>query len=122
MKSPHQFGIAFYIRQNKNKSKDYSIYCCIKVCETAPIEICITGGTKKEDWDLGKGRIKQTRDDLIKLSLYLDSIKAKLHDIYLDLKLKEADFSAETIKNIYLRKAASKTMVLPGLMWKPFVR
>ena len=112
MKSPHQFGSAFYIRQNKNKSKDYSIYCCIKVCERAPVEIRIAGGTKKEDWDLRKGRPKQTREDLITLSLYLDSIKAKLHNIYLELKLKEADFSAETIKNIYLGKGNGDLTIL----------
>jgi hypothetical protein len=41
----------------------------------------------RSDWDLRKGRPKQTSDHLIKLSLFLDSIKGRLFEIYLDLKL-----------------------------------
>ncbi len=104
MKSHHSFDVTFYIRQNKNKLRDYSIYCCIKVKNTLPKEICITGGIKKANWDIGKSRLKQSSDELIKLSLYLYKIKAKLLNIYLDLKLTESDISAKIIKNMYQRK------------------
>jgi len=100
----HSFNVSFYIRQNKNKRKDYSIYCCIKVYESRPKELCILGSIKREDWDMGKGMPKQDSDDLTKLSLYLDAIKAKLFNIYLDLKLKGEDVSAQGVKNVYLGK------------------
>ena len=46
----------------------------------------------REDWDIGKGMPKQDSDDLIKLSLYLD------------LKLKGEDVTAQGVKNVYLGK------------------
>lgn len=104
MKTHHPIGVAFYIRQNKNKVRDHSIYCCIKVRDTAPKELCIKRGVKKEDWDIGKGRPQQKNEDLIKLSLFLDAIKAKLLNIYLDIQLNGDVPSAEDIKNIYLGK------------------
>lgn len=112
MHSHYPFGIAFYIRQNRNKNRDYSIYCCIRACETAPKELCISGGINREDWDLRKGRPKQKSDHLIKLSLYLDAVKAKLFDIYLDLKMNEGELSAENIKNIYLGKGTQDYTIL----------
>lgn len=100
----HAFNVSFYIRQNKNKRKDHSIYCCIKVHDDRPKELCIMGSIRREDWDIGKGTPKQSSDDLIKLSLYLDAIKAKLFNIYLDLKLKGEDVTARGVKNVYLGK------------------
>jgi hypothetical protein len=61
-------------------------------------------GIKRSDWDLRKGRPKQSSDHLIKLSLFLDSIKANLFEIYLDLRLSREELSVEKIKNIYLGK------------------
>jgi integrase len=100
----HAFNVSFYIRRNKNKRKDYSIYCCIKVQDNRPKELCIMGSIRREDWDMGKGMPKQSNDDLIKLSLYLDAIKAKSFNIYLDLKLKGEDVTAQGVKNVYLGK------------------
>lgn len=85
MKSFHPFGVSLYIRQNKNIKKDYSVYCCIRVYETSPKELCVASSIKREEWDLRNGRLKQRRDHLIKLSLYLDAVKPKLFDIYLNL-------------------------------------
>ena len=104
MAHSHSLNVSFYIRRNKNKRKDYSIYCCIKVYDERPKELCIMGSIKREDWDMGKGMPKQSNDDLIKLSLYLDTIKAKLFNIYLDVKLRGEDISVQAIKNIYLGK------------------
>ena len=104
MAHSHSLNVSFYIRRNKNKRKDYSIYCCIKVYDDRPKELCIMGSIRREDWDMGKGMPKQDSDDLIKLLLYLDAIKAKLFNIYLDLKLKDELATAESIKNIYLGK------------------
>lgn len=39
------------------------------------------------EWDIGKARPKQETDYLFKLSIYLDTIKAELFNIYLDIKL-----------------------------------
>ena len=47
---------------------------------------------------------KQRSDYLIKLTIFLDTVKAKLLSIFLDLKLIEVEPSAEKIKNIYLGK------------------
>jgi integrase/recombinase XerD len=96
----HSFNVSFYIRRNKNKRKDYNIYCCIKVYDDRPKELCIMGSIKREDWDMGKGMPKQSNDYLIKLSLYLDAIKAKLFNIDLDLKLKGENVSARGVKNV----------------------
>jgi hypothetical protein len=62
------------------------------------------GSIQREDWDMGKGMPKQSNYDLVKLSLYLDGIKAKLFNIYLDLKLKGEDVTAQGVKNVYLGK------------------
>jgi hypothetical protein len=62
------------------------------------------GSIKREDWDLGKGMPRQNSDDLIKLSLYLVAIKAKIFTIYMDLKLRDECVTAEGVKNIYLGK------------------
>jgi hypothetical protein len=98
----HSFNVSFYIRQNKNNRKDYNIYCCLKAQKDKPKELSIMSGIKREDWDMGKGMPKQSSDDLIKLTLYLDTIKSKLFTIYLDLNLKGEEVSAESVKNIYL--------------------
>ncbi len=70
------------------------------------------GSIKREDWDMGKGMPKLKSDDLIKLSLYLDGIKSKLFNIYLDLKLNDEDVTAEGVKNIYLGKGNRNYTVL----------
>jgi integrase/recombinase XerD len=102
--SNHPFNVSFFIRQNRNRKKDYSVYCCIKIPESPPRELCIIGGIKRVEWDLRKGRPKQSSDRLIKLSLYLDSIKARLFEIYLDIRLNQGELSSENIKNTYLGK------------------
>ena len=61
---------------------------------------------------MGKGMPKQSSDDLIKLSLYLDAIKAKLFNIYLDLKLKGEDVSAQGVKKVYLGKGDRNYTIL----------
>jgi integrase/recombinase XerD len=99
------FNVSFYIRRKRNR-KEYCIYCCMKIPEAALTELCIMDGIKRSDWDLRKGRPKQTSDHLVKLSLFLDSIKANLFEIYLDLKLTREELSVEKIKNIYLGKGA----------------
>lgn len=112
MKNPHAFDIGFYIRQNKNKRKDYSIYCCIKVHDHPPKELCILSGINKQDWDMGTGMPQRHNDDLIKLALYLDKIKARLTTIYLDLRLKGDQVSAGAVKNIYLGKENTDYTIL----------
>jgi integrase/recombinase XerD len=82
------------------------------VQEGRPKELCIMGSIKREDWDIGKGMPKQKSDDLIKLSLYLDGIKSKLFNIYLDLKLNDEDVTAEGVKNIYLGKGSRNYTIL----------
>jgi integrase len=77
-----------------------------------PKELSIMSGIKREDRDMGKGMPKQSSDDLIKLSLYLDAIKSKLFTIYLDFKLKGEEVSAESVKNIYLGKGSSDYTIL----------
>lgn len=108
MSPANSFRVYFYIRRNRNKNKDYSIYCCIKVAESAPKEICIQSNIKRENWDLKKGRPKQSNDHLLKLSLYIDS----LFEIYLDLKLNKSEISADRIKNIYLNKQRDEFTLL----------
>lgn len=108
----HHFSISFYIRQNRSIKRDYSIYCCIKVCETPSKEICLAGGIKREEWDLRKGKPKKNSDHLVKLSLYLDTVKAKLYEIYFDLKLNKSELSAEIIKKIYQGKGTNDYTIL----------
>lgn len=112
MTTCNPIAISFYIRQNRNKNKDYSVYCGIKVFKTAPKELCLLSSIKKEEWDLRKGRPKQTSDHLIKFSLYLDTVKAKLFEIYFDLILNKNELNAETIKNIYLGKGTNDYTLL----------
>ncbi|MBO9594109.1 MAG: hypothetical protein J7599_14480 [Niabella sp.] len=112
MKSLSTCSIVFYIRQSKSKRKGYKIYCCIKVGETAPREIVIPGSIKRDEWDLGKGRPKQVRDDLIQLTLFLDSVRGKLYSIYFEAQLKGYEVSADAIKQTYLgRGEQDKTML-----------
>jgi len=82
------------------------------VQEGRPKELCIMGIIKREHWDMGKGMPKQNSDDLIKLSLSLDGIRAKLFNIYLDLKLNGEDVTAEAVKNIYLGKGSRNYTIL----------
>lgn len=103
MASRPSFNVSFYIRRKRNR-KEYCIYCCLKIPGAPPTEMCILDGIKRSDWGLRKGRPKQTSDHLIKLSLFLESIKARLFEIYLDLKLTREELSVEKIKNIYLGK------------------
>jgi integrase/recombinase XerD len=112
MKTVRPFGVSFYIRQNKSVRKGYSVYCCIRVCESSPKELCVVSEVKRDDWDLRKGRPKQRSDYLIKLSVFLEAIKAKLFEIYLDIKLNNDELSAENIKNIYLGKGTHDCTLL----------
>ena len=104
MQNYQSIKIGFYVRQNRNKNRDYSVYCAIKLRNENTKELCFATGIKKDEWDFRKGRPKQTTDYLIKLAIWLDAAKAKLLTIWLDLKMSEADLSAEKIKNIYLGK------------------
>lgn len=106
------FSINFYIRRNRSIKRDYSIYCCIKTSGSSTKELCIVNSIKREEWDLRKGRPKHNTDKLIKLSLYLDTIKAKLFEIYFDLKLNKSELSAEIIKSIYLGKGTNDFTLL----------
>src|SRR5688572_8364815 len=101
------FSINFYIRRNRSIKRDYSIYCCIKTSESSPKELCLVNSIKREEWNLRKGTPKHNNDKLIKLSLYLDTVKAKMFEIYFDLKLNKTELSAEIIKNIYLGKGTN---------------
>lgn len=111
MKAKCPFLVSFYIRKNKNCRRDYSIYCCIKV-EDSTSEVCVVNSLKKDHWDLRKGRPKQTTDELIKLTMYLDMIKTKLSNIYFDLKLSGNGFNSSHIKNIYLGKSGQQISIL----------
>jgi integrase/recombinase XerD len=112
MRNPNAFDVSFYIRQNKNKPKDYGIYCCIKVQDQRPKEMCVLNSIKKQDWDMVNGMPKKHNDDLVKLALYLDKIKTQLITIYLDLRLKGEAVSAGAIKNIYLGKESTDYTIL----------
>lgn len=112
MKNPHFFNVSFYIRQNKNNRKDYGIYCCIKVQDQRPKELCVLNSIRKHGCDRGKGMPKKHSDDLIKLALYLDKIRTKLTAIYLDLRLKSEELSAGAVKNIYLGKEDTEYTIL----------
>lgn len=111
METRPSFNVSFYIRRKRNR-KEYCIYCCLKIPEAPPTEICIIDGIERSDWNLRKGRPKQNSDHLIKVSLFLDSIKAKLFEIYLDLKLTKEELSVEKIKNIYLGKSPQDYTIL----------
>jgi integrase/recombinase XerD len=97
------FKIGFYIRRKKNP-REYSVYCCLKMPQSSPTELVVWHGIKRNEWDLRKGRPRQTCDRLIKLSIFLDSVKAKLYEIYLDLMLTREEVSVDKIKNIYIGK------------------
>lgn len=107
-----KLSISYYVRKNKNIKKDYTVDCCIKIPESPPKELSIVSSIKRDEWDLRKGRPKQTSDRLVKLSLYLDTVKARLFEIYFDLKLNKGELSAENIKNIYLDKGAKDYTIL----------
>lgn len=102
MRAHNGFVVGFYLRQNRNKAQDYGIYCCIKVAHSNSRELCIQNGILEKDWNSHKGCPKSTTPELQKLALLLETIKSKLLNIYLDLKLTGNEVSAEIIKNIYL--------------------
>lgn len=108
----HHFRVNFYIRRNRSTKRDYSVYCCIKTSDSPPKEICLVNSIKRKEWDLRKGRPKQSNDQLVKLSLYLDTVKAKLFEIYFDLKRNDSELSAEIIKNIYQGKGTNDYTIL----------
>jgi integrase/recombinase XerD len=112
MNNSYPFNVSFYIRKNKNNKKNYSVYCCIKILETSPRELCVVNDMNRSEWNLRKGRPKQNSDKMIKLSLYLDKIKAELFEIYLDIKLHNGELSAENIKNIYTGKSSNDITIL----------
>lgn len=112
METHDSIGVSFYIRQNRNREKNYSVYCCIKLVQESPKEMCVVRRIRKEDWNQRQGRPKQTSDVLIKLSLYLDTIKARLLNIYLDASLNGQLVSAEKIKNVYLGNEKSYYSIL----------
>lgn len=112
MGAHNDFSVGFYLRQNKSKARDYGIYCCIKVAHSNPREFCIQNGLAEKDWDARKGRPKSTTPELQKLSLLLETIKSRLLNIYLDLRLAGRDISSEIIKNIYLGKSEIQYTIL----------
>ncbi len=111
MKNFNSFFVSFYIRKNRNKLKNYSVFCCIKLAERLT-EICISGNIKQTEWDTRKARPKQETDYLIKLSIYLDTIKAELFNIYLDIKLTGEECTAQRIKTIFLNKEVRQFSIL----------
>lgn len=104
--------ILFCARKSRINFRDCDIYCCIKIKGQNSKEICIEKGIKKHDWDAKKGRPKQQSDYLIKLGIFLESIKHKLLNIYLDLRLENVPVTVERIKSIYLGKDSTGMTLL----------
>ncbi|HVM88000.1 MAG TPA: hypothetical protein VMT76_07410 [Puia sp.] len=112
MNNSYPFNVSFYIRKNKNSKKNYSVYCCIKILETSPRELCVINDINRSEWNLRQGRPKQNSDKMIKLSVYIDKMKAELFEIYLDIKLHNGEVSAEKIKNIFTDKSSHDITIL----------
>lgn len=102
MRSHLSFGVSFYIRQNRNFLKDFSVFCCIRVADSAPREISLKFKISKSSWDMGKGRPKLLDAASSKLSLHLDQIKSRLLQIYLDLQLAGGEVTAAQVKDVFL--------------------
>lgn len=111
MRNFDSFTASFYIRLNKNKRRDYSIYCCIKIARRST-ELCIVNSIQKNEWEAGKARPKQESDYLTKLAIHLDSIKARLFEIYMELKLSGGECTARKVKDIYLGRESQQLTFL----------
>lgn len=105
-------SVTFHRRLSKNKRNDCSVYACIKIPGYSSKEILAFKNLKKEAWDIGYGKPKNNEDYLIKLTLLLDQIKAKLFEIYFDLKKEVGEVSPDNIKAIYTGSKESHYTVL----------
>jgi len=111
MKNANTFGVHYTLRQNRPVNGKFPIYVRITVNKSR-CELALKSYLYKDDWNTMKGAAKPKSQELKELNSYLEEVRSKLVVHYQQLELKDAEVTAEAVKNSYLgiseEKAADK--------------
>ncbi len=104
------FGIHFILRNERERNGKSPIYARIVVNKTRS-EIALKQYVSRSDWNESKGTVKSKTNELKKVNNYLEEVRSKLFNYYLQLEKEEEVLSFEVLKNIYLGKGNQNNAV-----------
>jgi len=84
MRTNNTFEVQFIIRSNKAKDGLYPIYARISV-DGRRVEVFIN----LDNWNDDKGSVKGKSEEIRNLNTYLEQIRSRLTECYLELTLKK---------------------------------
>jgi site-specific recombinase XerD len=106
------FGLFFFLKQPKNqKSDERYIYLRITV-DGIPKELSTKRMWNSSKWDQVVGRAKGTKEDALKLNVFLDLLRAKVYGAKSALMLAGKEISAEVLKSHLTGYGEEKRMLL----------
>ena len=101
MKSTNTFGVQFVARNSKLSSLDLLIYARITV-NSKRIEISLKKTVHSSYWDPKAGRVKGNKDLMRQVNPYIEDVRFKLIECYLELQLSNKPITAQSIKELFL--------------------
>jgi len=106
------FQVIFILRHDKiDKQKRIPIYLRITL-DGDKTEISLKKKIANEQWNLIRGEPKQNTQDLIQLSLYLNSQKNLVHDVYSELSITRQYITLKKLKDRLLGNEINKDTLI----------
>jgi len=109
MKNANTFGVHYTLRHNRPVNGKFPIYVRITVNKSR-CELALKSYLDKDDWNTMKGAAKPKNQELKELNSYLEEVRSKLVVHYQQLQLKDAEVTAEAVKNSYLSISEDKAI------------
>ncbi|MBE7176010.1 MAG: site-specific integrase, partial [Mucilaginibacter polytrichastri] len=103
MGTANSFGVIFIIRLDKLRSGKAPVYARVTV-NTERVQITLKEQVDPRSWDQRKGLGKGNKAEIKSLNNFLSEIRTELGECYRELQLSKKPFTAEDVKNRFLRK------------------
>jgi hypothetical protein len=106
------FGLLFFLKRPKNYKKGPMYLYLRLTVDGAARELSTKRLWEPSRWSAEAGRATGTREDAKSLNLYLDTLRAKVHDARRVMMEADRPVTAESLKNVLAGKNEAKRMVL----------
>lgn len=109
---PKRFSLLFYLKKRNNYVKgNLPIYMRITV-EAERIELSTQRDCEPERWNSNSGRANGVKEEIKSLNVYLDSLQAKVYEVYRSLLDKSEPITADNIKKKLRGETERPRMIL----------
>lgn len=109
---PKRFSLLFYLKKPKNYVKgNLPIYMRVTV-EAERIELSTLRDCEPERWNSNAGRVNGVKEEVKSLNVYLDSLQAKVYEVYRSLLDKSEPITADNIRKKLRGETERPRMIL----------